>query len=112
MSTFIQCINISHMAGTKALFSGLDLTIDSTAKIRLVGHKGAGKSTLLALLGGHAVDSGDISRSHDLQLETVEQFMPESLLDLSLVAALSAKLNADECDFSACKVADVGSAGI
>jgi ATPase subunit of ABC transporter with duplicated ATPase domains len=105
MSTLIQCINISHMAGTKALFSGLDLTIDSTARVGLVGHNGAGKSTLLALLGGQPADGGKISRSNDLQLETVEQFMPESLLDLSLVAALTDKLTADERDFSAYKVA-------
>jgi ATP-binding cassette subfamily F protein 3 len=105
MSTLIQCINISHRAGTKALFSGLQLTIDSTAKIGLVGHNGAGKSTLLALLGGANADAGDISHSKDLQLETVEQFMPKSLLDLSLVAALTNKLAAEERDFSAYKVA-------
>jgi ATP-binding cassette subfamily F protein 3 len=105
MSTLIQCANISHMAGTKALFSGLDLTIDSTARIGLVGHNGAGKSTLLALLGGEAADGGDISRSNDLHLEIVEQFMPEALLDLTLLAALTDKLTADERDFSAYKVA-------
>ncbi|MFT6039661.1 MAG: ATP-binding cassette subfamily F protein 3 [Candidatus Azotimanducaceae bacterium] len=105
MSTLIQCANISHMAGTKALFSGLDLTIDSTARIGLVGHNGAGKSTLLALLGGEPADGGEISRSNDLHLEIVEQFMPEALLDLTLLAALTDKLTADERDFSAYKVA-------
>jgi ATP-binding cassette subfamily F protein 3 len=105
MSTLIQCINISHMAGTKALFSDLQLTIDSTAKIGLVGHNGAGKSTLLALLAGASADAGDISHSNDLQLETVEQFIPESRLDLCLVAALTSKLAAEERDFSAYKVA-------
>jgi ATPase subunit of ABC transporter with duplicated ATPase domains len=70
-----------------------------------VGHNGAGQSSLLARLGGQAVDGGEISCSNDLQLETVEQFMPEALLDLTLVAALTNKLASDERYFSAYKVA-------
>ena len=105
MSTLIQCTSIQHAAGTKSLFSGLDLTIDSGARIGLVGHNGAGKSTLLGLLNGAQIpDGGDISRSSDLHLETVEQFIDARLSTLTLAAALNDKLTLEEQAFSGYKV--------
>ena len=105
MTTLIQCTDIGHSAGTKPLFSGLDLTIDSGARIGLVGHNGAGKSTLLALLSqAQLPDRGDISRANDLRLEVVEQFIDPRLYSLSLAEALTDKLPVDEQLFGSYKV--------
>ncbi len=83
--------------GTKTLFRELDLTINTNDRIGMVGHNGSGKSTLLSILEGAASpDSGDISRNRALHLETVEQFISPSLLDLTLIEALVSKLPVEE----------------
>ena len=85
MTTLIQCNRISHRAGTKALFKDLDLTIQSGDRIGLVGHNGSGKSTLFSLLcHQEQPDEGDIARSSELRLETVEQFIDPALFDFTL----------------------------
>lgn len=105
MSTLIQCNRISHRAGTNLLFKDLDLTINEGDRIGLVGHNGCGKSTLFRLLSGvDAPDDGDISRSRDLTLETVEQFIDPSLFDLTLARALAGKLPEEERAFGDYKV--------
>lgn len=87
--------------GTKPLFSGLDLIINTGDKIGLVGHNGCGKSTLLSILNGRlSPDGGDISRTRDLLLETVEQFIDPALNKRSLFEALCDKLPREERDFS------------
>ena len=59
-----------------------------------------GKSTLLAILNGKVeADEGDLSSSRSLHLETVEQFISESLFSLSLVDALANKLPIEEREF-------------
>ena len=83
--------------GTKTLFQKLDLTINSNDRIGMVGHNGSGKSTLLSILeGSESPDAGDISRNKALHLETVEQFISPSLLDLTLIEALASKLPDEE----------------
>ena len=87
--------------GIKPLFEDLDLTINTGDRIGLVGHNGSGKSTLFSILNKQQeADNGDISRTTDLLLETVEQFIDPELNNLSLFDALCAKLPADERDFS------------
>lgn len=101
MSVLLQCHRLNHSMGTKALFCDLDLIINSGDKIGLVGHNGSGKSTLFSILNNQIVpDDGDITRTSDLMLETVEQFINPELNDLSLFAALREKLPAEEQDFS------------
>lgn len=98
----LQCHKISHSAGTKPLFRELSLTINEGDKLGLVGHNGAGKSTLLSILSGSlAPDSGDISRGHQLQLEVVEQFLPEQLEAFQLLDCLLEKIPKEDRDFSA-----------
>lgn len=102
----LQCHRLSHAMGTKALFRDLDMTINAGDRIGLVGHNGSGKSTLLSLLNGSVEpDTGDISRSNDLFMETVEQFIDPALHHLTLFEALAQKLPAEEKDFSDYKVA-------
>lgn len=100
MSTLLQGHRLTHAAGTKALFNALNISINDGDRIGLVGHNGSGKSTLLSILNGEIEpDEGDLSRSRHLHLETVEQFISESLYKLSLVDALANKLPREEREF-------------
>ena len=100
MPALLQCHRISHSAGTKSLFNNLDFTINEGDKVGLVGFNGAGKSTLLSILNQSCeADEGDISRSRQLQLESVEQFISIDLMELTLLEALLDKLSNDEKDF-------------
>ena len=105
MTTLVQGHRISHAMGTKQLFNHLDISINSKDRIGLVGHNGSGKSTLLSILNGSETpDEGDLSYNSTLQLETVEQFIDDSLLPLTLVDALGIKLAADERAYSEYKL--------
>jgi ATPase subunit of ABC transporter with duplicated ATPase domains len=108
MSPLLQCHRITHSAGTKKLFESLDLSINDGDRIGLVGHNGSGKSTLLSILNNSTQpDDGDISRSKQLRLETVEQFINPRLSELTLADALADKLDNEEKDFSQYKVAQL-----
>ncbi|MCZ6501810.1 MAG: ATP-binding cassette domain-containing protein, partial [Gammaproteobacteria bacterium] len=101
MSVLLQCHRVVHSMGTKPLFTGLDLVINNGDKVGLVGHNGSGKSTLLSILNGQlSPDDGDITRTTDLLLETVEQFIDPGLNERSLFEALCEKLPREERDFS------------
>ena len=105
MTTLLQGHRISHAMGTKQLFNHLDISINSKDRIGLVGHNGSGKSTLLSILNGSETpDEGDLSYNSTLQLETVEQFIDDSLLPLTLVDALGIKLAEDERAYSEYKL--------
>lgn len=100
----LQCHNIGHSVGTKRLFRELTFTINESSKTGLVGHNGAGKSTLLAILANTLdADEGDISRSQQLQLETVEQFLPPELQQQKLLDCLLDKIPVEDRDFSVYK---------
>ena len=93
MAVLIPHHLLAHAVGTKTLFENLDLSIKTGDRVGLVGHNGSGKSTLLSILGGRReADAGDISRCHDLQLETVEQFISDDLQNQTLFDASLAKL--------------------
>ncbi len=105
MSVLLQCHRLVHSMGSKPLFNDLDLTINARDRVGLVGHNGSGKSTLLSILNGQLnPDGGDISRSGDLLLETVEQFIDSRLNERTLFEALHEKLPAEEQDFNEFKV--------
>ena len=85
MTTLVQGHRISHAMGTKQLFNHLDISINSKDRIGLVGHNGSGKSTLLSILNGSETpDEGDLSYNSALKLETVEQFIDDSLTAVNL----------------------------
>ena len=105
MTTLVQGHRISHAMGTKQLFNHLDISINSKDRIGLVGHNGSGKSTLLSILNGSKTpDEGDLSFNSALKLETVEQFIDDSLLPLTLIDALGIKLAEDERAYSEYKL--------
>jgi ATP-binding cassette subfamily F protein 3 len=100
----LQCHNIGHNVGTRRLFGGISWSINEGSKAGLVGHNGAGKSTLLAILSGDLeADEGDLSRSLQLQLEIVEQFLPAYLQQQQLLDCLLQKIATEERDFSVYK---------
>jgi ATPase subunit of ABC transporter with duplicated ATPase domains len=108
MSPLLQCHRITHSIGNKKLFESLDLSINDGDRIGLVGHNGSGKSTLFSIINNSTqADDGDISRSKQLRLETVEQFIDPRLLDVSLAGALADKLDKEEKDFGQYKVAQL-----
>ncbi|HIG42392.1 MAG: ABC-F family ATP-binding cassette domain-containing protein [bacterium] len=105
MSPLFQCHRVTHSVGTKKLFESLDLSIGERDRIGLVGHNGSGKSTLLSIINNSVEpDDGDVSRSKQLHMETVEQFIDPSLAGLTLAGALAEKLVDEEKDFSLYKV--------
>ncbi len=66
----------------KTIFSGLNLQINDTARIGIVGANGAGKTTLLRVLMGELEpDSGTIERSKGLTLG----WLPQDLIELEAV---------------------------
>lgn len=97
MSLVLQAHSLGYSAGRRMLFKGLDLAIDSSDRLGLVGYNGCGKSTLLNILAGElAADQGHISRSRGLKLARVEQFLPEEMFSMSLREALASQVDADE----------------
>lgn len=104
MSVLLSCRNLTHTAGTKPLFQGLDLSISRGDKIGLNGHNGCGKSTLLKILAGDAhpdgvtPDDGEISRRQGLRLAMLEQFLPESEAALTLHEAVLKRIPEAERD--------------
>lgn len=97
----LQCHNVGHSVGNRQLFRELSFSINEGSKVGLVGHNGAGKTTFLSILSGTLEsDEGDISRSNQLQLETVEQFLPVELQQQQLLACLLDKIPAEDRDFS------------
>ena len=91
--------------GTQSVLADVSIHIESSDKIGLVGHNGSGKSTLLAILAGALdPDEGEISRSRELHLEQIEQFMDPLLNRHSLFEALAEKLPAEERAYHEFKV--------
>jgi ATP-binding cassette subfamily B protein len=77
-------VSFAH-AGAPPLFTGLDLTVPSGAKIGLVGRSGGGKTTLTRLLlrlmdvdGGRILIGGqDISRLRQADLRSLIAYVPQ-----------------------------------
>ena len=97
MSALLQLIDITYSHSHQSLFNGLNLTINSGDKIGLVGHNGCGKSTLLSVIKGDVdIDGGEIRKPNHVNVAIVEQFVPNHLLSLNLLEALTELFNADE----------------
>ena len=66
--------NLGKYFGGQDIFSNLNLTIESDARIALVGPNGEGKTTLLRILAGLEVPSaGSVNSAKSLRLGYLEQ---------------------------------------
>ncbi|MGF1643085.1 MAG: ATP-binding cassette domain-containing protein [Thiotrichales bacterium] len=64
--------------GQPPLLDGIDLAIDSSERLCLVGRNGAGKSTLLRLIQGEiTADDGEIVRNQGLRVAQLAQEVPQ-----------------------------------
>ncbi len=87
--SLISAINLSYQAGSKPLFNELSFNINHGDRIGLVGHNGCGKSTLIQLItGDQEVDDGRLVTQKGLKVGLVEQFLPDSIEQLSAFDAV------------------------
>ena len=87
------------------LFAGLSFNLEPGDRMGLVAANGRGKSSLLRCLAGQLeATSGDITRSRGTVVGLVEQDTPPALLALTLRAAVSAALPADEAEAESWRV--------
>jgi ATPase subunit of ABC transporter with duplicated ATPase domains len=65
----LQATALSKSYGSLEVFTGVDLAVDRSARIVVLGLNGAGKTTLLRLLAGlEQPDTGEIAAGHGLRL--------------------------------------------
>ena len=68
-SAFIEARSITKRIGTSTVLDGVDLRVDATSRIGLVGPNGCGKSTLLrVLLGEEQPSAGSVFRADALSV--------------------------------------------
>ncbi|PHM27620.1 ABC-F family ATP-binding cassette domain-containing protein [Xenorhabdus budapestensis] len=97
MSTYLSAQSLSIAFSSAPLFEDITFTLNKGDKIGLIGHNGCGKSTLMKLLSGNLEDySGKITIANHCVLAYVEQHLPLSLHDATLIEAISEKVKVDE----------------
>ncbi len=89
----------------RTLFRNLTFTVGPGDRIGLVAGNGGGKSTLLRCVAGLAdPDAGSVTLSRGLRVGTVEQDVPETLLNLTLHEAVRRALPPDEREHEAWRI--------
>ena len=74
--TLIGLRSVEKFYGGRAVFKGLNLKVNTGARIGLVGTNGAGKSTLLRILAGtEEVDGGEVVRRRGLDVASLPQYV-------------------------------------
>lgn len=64
--SIIQFNQVSYAVYEQPLFESVNLTIEATDRIGIVGQNGVGKSTFLKLIAGEEIpDSGERHKAHD-----------------------------------------------
>lgn len=81
MKTLLQISRLKKSYGARLLFEEATVSFLEREKVAVIGRNGAGKSTLFRILNGEEeADGGEIIRSRDLRLATLQQkdpFSPE-----------------------------------
>lgn len=97
MSTYLSAQSLSLAFSSVSLFDSLSFTLNKGDRVGLIGHNGCGKSSLLKILSGH-IDSvsGQVSVAHRCVVAYVEQQLPVSIQNVTLIEALSAMVKEDE----------------
>ncbi|MGX6961736.1 ribosomal protection-like ABC-F family protein [Vagococcus xieshaowenii] len=70
----LQANNVARYFGADVLFENIQLTVQDTSKIALVGRNGAGKSTLLKIIAGiDPTDAGQVTKAKGLSIGYLAQ---------------------------------------
>ncbi|WP_052283283.1 ATP-binding cassette domain-containing protein [Kluyvera genomosp. 1] len=93
MSTLLTAQSLHVETAFGPLFTQLSFTLKKGDRIGLIGYNGCGKSTLLQVLDGTlAPSSGQVSLASHCLMARVEQHLPSTLLNQSLIDAVLVQL--------------------
>jgi ATP-binding cassette subfamily F protein uup len=91
MSVLLTCDSLAKSFGSRAVFTGISLSLHEGDRLGIIGPNGAGKSTFLRILGGAMKpDDGTISVRKGVRVAIVAQdpvFKPESTVRETIAAA-------------------------
>jgi len=74
MAVLLNCQSLDKTFGTKPLFKGITLTLETGERTGLIGPNGSGKSTLLKIMAGvETADAGIVNSSRQLHLAYIPQ---------------------------------------
>ncbi|MGX5681114.1 ABC-F family ATP-binding cassette domain-containing protein [Schumannella luteola] len=100
-TSHLRASALTHGYADRRLFDGLDLVVDSTDRLGLIGENGAGKSTLLRLLAGaETPDAGTVSRPDDTALLWQEVRHPGTATIADLLESALAEVRAIEAELA------------
>ncbi len=97
MTTYLTAQSLSLSHATTLLFKEVTFTLSAANKIGLVGHNGCGKSSLLKVLSGlYEPTTGSVARAKRCLVSYVEQHLPTSVSNSTVLQALEERLAVDE----------------
>lgn len=93
MSTLLTAQSLHLDTAFGSLLESITFTLKKGDRIGLIGHNGCGKSTLLKLLDGTLLpNSGSVTRANACLMARVEQHLPESLNEMTMLDAVLAQI--------------------
>lgn len=96
MTTFVSLQSVSLKLQTTLLLNNINLSVTKHDRIGLIGHNGSGKSSLLKLINQElAPETGQVTSQNQCVLAKVEQKLPTSLLNTTLLTAVLNQLPFD-----------------